>query len=152
MSKNWEVSYRYKDSLAIAHIWAPDEDQAEKKFKARKEFEYDPKYDRNPEEGNIRSIYEPVVKSHTKRKEIDELVRFCLPEDLRDFINEYDAIGEEAVVKQVPLTDKNKSLIKKLAKIYPIKRAYRGSSKESYTRPRSYCHKDHAERVSVYLR
>tara|TARA_B100000029_G_scaffold9293_1_gene9864 strand:- start:180 stop:449 length:270 start_codon:yes stop_codon:yes gene_type:complete len=88
----------------------------------------------------------------SKRKEIDELVRFCLPEDLRDFINKYDAVGEEAVVKQVPLTDENKKLIVKLSKAFPIKRAYRGGSTETYNRPKSYCHKDKAERVSVYLR
>ena len=41
-STNWEVCYRYKDSLATCNVWAPDEAQAEKKFKARKEFEYDP--------------------------------------------------------------------------------------------------------------
>ena len=41
-SKNWEVVYRVKDSLATCNIWAPDEAQAEKKFRARKEFEYDP--------------------------------------------------------------------------------------------------------------
>ena len=60
-SKNWQVIYRYQDSLAGCFVWAPDEAQAEKKFKARKEFEYDPEFDRDPEEGNIRSIYEYVA-------------------------------------------------------------------------------------------
>ena len=45
-SRNWEVVYRCQDSLATCNIWAPDEAQAEKKFRARKEFEYDPEYDR----------------------------------------------------------------------------------------------------------
>ena len=38
-AKSWEVSYRYKDSLSLCHVWASTEDQAEKKFKARKEFD-----------------------------------------------------------------------------------------------------------------
>ena len=37
-SKNWQVIYRHKDSLAGCFVWAPDEAQAEKKFKARKEW------------------------------------------------------------------------------------------------------------------
>ena len=60
-SKNWQVIYRYKDSLAGCFVWAPDEDQAEKKFRARKEFEYDPEFDRE-DEGNIRSIYSSEYK------------------------------------------------------------------------------------------
>ena len=76
-SKNWQVIYRHKDSLAGCCVWAPDEAQAEKKFKAIKEFEYDPDYDRDLEEGNIRSIYEYVApKPKTGRRKMDELEAF----------------------------------------------------------------------------
>ena len=75
-SKNWEVVYRVQDSLATCNIWAPDEAQAEKKFRARKEFEYDPKFDRE-DDGNIRSIYptpdRPLPAKKIKLNELDFL-------------------------------------------------------------------------------
>ena len=99
-SKNWQVIYRYKDSLAGCFVWAPDEAQAEKKFKARKEFEYDPEFDRNPEEGNIRSIYVYVApKPKARRSKMDELEAFVTFPQFYPFLKKYDGGDEKALAK-----------------------------------------------------
>ena len=70
-SKNWEVVYRIKDSLATCNIWAPDEAQAEKKFRARKEFEYD-----GSNEIVLRLSVKDDVKANVERfsKEISPMI------------------------------------------------------------------------------
>ena len=77
MSKSWEVSYRYKDSLATCNVWASTEEQAEKKFRARKEYEYDPCYDLEAD-GNIRSIYLTPSRTPKPKKQLDPLKIFDL--------------------------------------------------------------------------
>ena len=151
-SKNWQVIYRYQDSLAGCFVWAPDEAQAEKKFKARKEFEYDPEFDRDPEEGNIRSIYEyvapqPNVASKTKMDELEAFVKFP---QFYPFLKKYDSGDEKALAKQIPLTPDNIAIIDGIAKVIPIIRRYRGPRvRGGYMRE---CHKQDAERVSIYAR
>ena len=153
-SKNWEVSYRYKDSLALCNIWAPDEAQAEKKFKARKEFEYDPEYDRNEDEGNIRSIYlTPERPTPAKRLKLGDLEKFCLPPDIYNWLRQYPAPEhEEAFAKDIPNTEYNHIMTDRLAKLVQIRRKYRGKSGYGYTRPRDYCHKHGADRFALYNR
>lgn len=151
-SKNWQVIYRYQDSLAGCFVWAPDEAQAEKKFKARKEFEYDPEFDRDPEEGNIRSIYEYVapqsnVASKTKMDELEAFVKFP---QFYPFLKKYDSGDEKALAKQIPLTPDNIAIIDGIAKVIPIIRRYRGPrTRGGFMRE---CHKQDAERVSIYAR
>ena len=151
MAKNYNVIYRYKDSLAGCMVWAPNETQAEKKFKARKEFEYDPEYDRDPEEGNIRSIYEytppqPKVRS-TKMSALEKFVK--LPQ-FYPFLNKYDSGDDKALAKQIPLTADNISIIDAIARVVPITRRYRGPRlRGGFMRE---CHKQDAERVSIYAR
>ncbi len=113
MAKNWQVIYRYQNSLAGCFVWAPDEAQAEKKFKARKEFDFDPAYD-------------------------------------YPFLKKYDAGNEKALAKQIPLTADNIAIIDGIAKVIPITRRYRGPRiRGGFMRE---CHKQDAERVSIYAR
>ena len=149
-SKNYQVIYRHKDSLAGCFVWAPDEDQAEKKFKARKEFEYDPEHDRDQEEGNIRSIYEyqpPLAKKKTTK--IDELKKFVMFPEFADWFRKYDSGDEQSLAKQIPLTEENINVIDRIAKVMPIVRRYRGPRSKNIHRE---CHKKDAQRVSIYAR
>ena len=151
MSKNYNVIYRYKDSLAGCMVWAPNETQAEKKFKARKEFEYDPEFDRDPKEGNIRSIYEytpPQPKARSPK--MCELEQFVKYPQFYPFLKQYDSGSEQSLAKQIPLTADNIRIIDQIAKVIPITRRYRGPRiRGGYMRE---CHKQDAERVSIYLR
>jgi hypothetical protein len=146
------VIYRDKDSLAGCFVWAPDEAQAEKKFKARKEFEYDPEFDRDEDEGNIRSIYEyvtpqPKIASKSKMDELEAFVKFP---QFYPFLKKYDSGDEKALAKQIPLTDDNIAIIDGIAKVMPIIRRYRGPrTRGGFMRE---CHKQDAERVSIYAR
>lgn len=152
-SKNWEVVYRFKDSLATCNIWAPDEAQAEKKFRARKEFEYDPAYDRE-DDGNIRSIYPtPDRPLPAKKMKLGELEKFCLPPDIYTWLRQYPAPEhEEAFAKDIPNSWFNHKMADRLSKYVKIRRKYRGSSTKSYRRPRDYCHKNQADRFALYNR
>ena len=151
-SKNWQLIYRDKDSLAGCFVWAPDEAQAEKKFKARKEFEYDPEFDRDEDEGNIRSIYEyvtpqPKIASKSKMDELEAFVKFP---QFYPFLKKYDSGDEKALAKQIPLTDDNIAIIDGIAKVMPIIRRYRGPrTRGGFMKE---CHKQDAERVSIYAR
>jgi len=150
-SKNWQVIYRYKDSLAGCFVWAPDEAQAEKKFKARKEFEYDSNFDRDVEEGNIRSIYEykapePKVRKH----KMDELEAFVKFPQFYPFLKKYDSGDEKSLAKQIPLTPDNIAIINGIAKVIPIIRRYRGPRLRGGLMRE--CHKQDAERVSIDVR
>ena len=86
---------------------------------------------------------------------------FCLPAWIQDFIRQYPAHPKErAFAKDIPVTDENMATIKQIAKVIPIIRRWRGSSRflgeigESpyYERPYAYCQKRGAERVSLYYR
>jgi len=148
-AKTYEICYRYKDGLATTTVWASTEEQAEKKFKARSEFEYDPEYDRHPEEGNIRSIYVMQKPKKKKNKELDELKKFVIFPQYYDFFKKYDSGQEKSLVKQVPLTKQNIMIINEIAKKIYIVRRYRGPRAKNIHRE---CHKHLAERVSVYIR
>lgn len=149
-SNNWEISYRYKDSLATCNVWASTQEQAEKKFKARKEFDYDPEFDSNKDEGNIRSVYLTPVRQPIKpKKQLDPLKKFVMFPEFSDWLRKYDSGDEQSLVKQVPLTSENIGIINKLAKIVPIVRRYRGPRAKNLHRE---CHKHMAEKVSIYLR
>ena len=153
-SKNWQVIYRHKDSLAGCFVWAPDEIQAEKKFKARKEFEYDPKFDRDKDEGNIRSIYKtPERPLPAKKIKLDELEMFCLPPDIYNWLRQYPAPEHEmAFAKDIPNSWYNHEMADRLAKLVPIRRKYRGGSWGGYRRPASFCHRGFADRFTLYNR
>ena len=150
-AKTWEVSYRYNNSLAICHVWASTEDQAEKKFKARKEFDYNPEYDRDPDEGNIRSIYEyKEPKKKGPPNKLTVLEKFVRLPKFYNWLKKYDAGEEVAIAKGIPLTDENKTIIDQIAKVIPIIRRYRGPRlRGGYMKE---CHKQDAERVSIYGR
>ena len=86
-----------------------------------------------------------------KVNNINELERFCLPPDIQSWILQYDAGSEQALVKQVPLTPDNVSMIDRLADIMLITRRYRGPRHNSKNFTRD-CPKADAERVSIYLK
>ena len=150
-SKNWQVIYRHQGSLAGCFVWAPDEAQAEKKFKAGMEFEYNPEFDRDEDEGNIRSIYEYVMpQPKPSRSKMDELEAFVKFPQFYPFLKKYDSGDEKALAKQIPLTADNIAIIDGIAKVMPIIRRYRGPRvRGGYMRE---CHKQDAERVSIYAR
>jgi hypothetical protein len=149
-SKNWQVIYRCKGSLAGCFVWASSQDNAEKKFRARKEFEYDPEFDRE-EDGNIRSIYEYVApQPNTSKSKMDELEAFVKFPQFYPFLKKYDAGDEKALAKQIPLTPDNIAIIDSIAKVIPITRRYRGPRlRGGYM---GECHRQDAERVSIYAR
>ncbi len=151
MAKNYQVIYRFKDSLAGCFIWAPNEDQAEKKFKARKEFDYDPNFDRDADEGNIRSIYEyKAPKKKPMPDKMSALEKFVKLPQFYPFLTKYDSGDDKALAKQIPLTADNISIIDAIAKVVPITRRYRGPRlRGGFMRE---CHKQDAERVSIYAR
>ena len=151
MAKNYQVIYRFKDSLAGCFIWAPNEDQAEKKFKARKEFDYDPNFDRDADEGNIRSIYEyKAPKKKPMPDKMSALEKFVKLPQFYPFLNKYNSGDDKALAKQIPLTADNISIIDAIAKVVPITRRYRGPRlRGGFMRE---CHKQDAERVSIYAR
>ena len=153
-STNYQVIFRHKkydDSLSGCFVWAPDEAQAEKKFKARKEFDYNPEYDRDPDEGNIRSIYEyKEPKKKGPPNKLTVLEKFVRLPKFYNWLKKYDAGEEVAIAKQIPLTDENKTIIDQIAKVIPIIRRYRGPRlRGGYMKE---CHKQDAERVSIYGR
>ena len=80
----------------------------------------------------------------------DPLVRFCLPTQLQQWIQQYKAHPcEVAIVKQVPITEENLQRIRELSEIIPIRRRYRGPRSRGFCRE---CHRANAQRVSVYHR
>ena len=62
----------------------------------------------------------------------------------------YDSGDEHSLAKDIPVNDENMAIIKEISKVVPIQRRYRG--------PRLHggfcreCHRQDAERVSIYLR
>lgn len=86
-------------------------------------------------------------------EKIDTLTEWSLPIDLQSWIERHRAPAcESAVVKDVPYTDFNLSMNKWLNRYIKTRLKYRGSSRDGYRRPSSFCHKDYAERFAVYLR
>ena len=74
---------------------------------------------------------------------MDKLTKFCLPLEIQNWLNKYQAPGYEyAFAKDIPTTKFNFIMTEKLAKIIPLRRKYRGPSTEFYRRPASYCHKE----------
>ena len=73
------------------------------------------------------------------------------PPDIQSWIMRYDAGSEQALVKQVPLTPDNISMIDRLADLLPLTRRYRGPRHNSMNMHRD-CPKQDAERVSIYLK
>jgi hypothetical protein len=83
-------------------------------------------------------------------KKIDPLKWFVLPVDLKQWIEQYASGSETSLVKQVPLTEYNKTMIDRLAGIFPIRRRYRGPRpKHTFMRD---CRLADAKRVSVYAK
>ena len=84
---------------------------------------------------------------------LDRLQLFCLPEDLQEWLYKFRApFYEQAIAKDIPNTDYNLSMNKWLNRYIKTRRKYRGSSRNGYRRPSSFCHADMAERFAVYLR
>ena len=84
---------------------------------------------------------------------IDRLVKFCLPLEMQNWLNEYKAPGYEyAFAKDIPNTLDNHKMTNKLSKIFPLRRKYRGPSTEFYRRPGAFCHKEQADRFALYFR
>lgn len=99
----------------------------------------------------IAKMAKPKDRIFYRVKKMNELERFCLPPDIQSWIMRYDAGEEQALVKQVPLTPDNITMIDRLASMMLITRRYRGPrhNSRSFTRD---CPKADAERVSVYVR
>jgi hypothetical protein len=84
---------------------------------------------------------------------MDRLVKFCLPLEMQNWLNQYKAPGYEyAFAKDIPNTVDNHKMTNRIAKIVPLRRKYRGSSKENYRRPSAFCHKKFADRFALYER
>jgi len=142
----------YVDSgghLCYRFIWAQSKDEAEALSKIPSD--------------DIRSVNDATGKktTHYTYGKLDPLQLFCLPTWIQDFIKQYPApASERAFAKNIPVTAENMATIKRIAKVIPIIRRWRGSSRflgeigESlyYERPIAYCQKQGAERVSLYYR
>ncbi len=139
MSSIYEIIYSKDGQLQYTYAMANSADEAETKAGL-------------PEEA-VRSVYpygqspKPKNRVYYKVKKMDELERFCLPSDLQSWIMRYDAGREQALVKQVPLTPDNITMIDRLASMMLITRRYRGPRYKSRD-----CPKADAERVSIYLK
>ena len=92
---------------------------------------------------------------------VSELELFCLPVDMQEFIRRHRAPPKErAIAKQIPITEENIAMIDRIARMIPIIRRWRGSSRflgeigqsAFYCRPRAHCQKRGAERVTIYYR
>ena len=84
---------------------------------------------------------------------MDRLVKFCLPLEMQDWLDEYKAPGYEyAFAKDIPNTLDNHKMTNRIAKIIPLRRKYRGPSTETYCRPKSYILKEKTDRFALYHR
>ena len=88
---------------------------------------------------------------HISRKiKMCDLEQFVRYPQFYPFLKKYDAGDEKALAKQIPLTPDNIAIIDGIAKVIPIIRRYRGPRlRGGFTRE---CHKQDAERVSIYAR
>ena len=100
-------------------------------------------------------------KTHYTYGTLNELELFCLPLDLQEFLRRYRAPQQEtAIAKQIPITEENMQMIDRVARVIPIIRRWRGSSRflgelgrsPFYSRPQAHCQKRGAERVTIYYR
>jgi len=84
---------------------------------------------------------------------MDKFIKFCLPLELQNWLNQYKAPGYEyAFAKDIPNTLYNHQMTNRIAKVIPIRRKYRGPSTELYRRPGAFCHKNFADRFALYFR
>ena len=84
---------------------------------------------------------------------IDPLIKFCLPEEIQGWLNQYKSPESEcSIAKGIPNTEYNNQLIDRLSKIIKLRRKYRGSSKPGYNRPGAFCHKNYADTIALYPR
>lgn len=82
---------------------------------------------------------------------MNRLIKFCLPKDLQEFLDRYEAPeGEVAFAKKIPATEANHRIIEMIAKIVPLRRRYRGNSKPWYDRPPAFVHKKWADTIALY--
>ena len=143
MYETYEIIYSKGDQLMYTYAMAHNREEAEIKA--------------GIPEGSVRSVYpqrtapRPRNRVYYQVKKMDELERFCLPPDIQSWIMRYDAGSEQALVKQVPLTEDNITMIDRLAGMMTITRRYRGPRHNSRNFTRD-CPKQDAERVSIYLK
>ena len=99
--------------------------------------------------------------THYTYGDLTPLQIFCLPTWIQEFIKKFPAPDKErAFAKDIPITAENMAIIDRIAKVMPIIRRWRGSSRflgeigesQYYCRPHAYCQKRGAERVSLYYR
>ena len=91
---------------------------------------------------------------------MDRLIKFCLPKDLQEWLDQYKAPKyESAFAKDIPNSLENQQMAKRLAKVVKIRKKYRGSSLfieegrvNVYKRPSSFCHRQFADRFAIYER
>lgn len=82
---------------------------------------------------------------------MNKLIKFCLPKDIQDFLNQYQAPDSEiAFAKGIPATEANHRIIDMIAKIVPLRRRYRGNSKPFYDRPSAFVHRKWADTIALY--
>jgi hypothetical protein len=151
MSNIFEIVYNQAGDLRYTYATANSIGEAENKCGISKDWiksihrlKDAPQVKNNVEANPRKKIYYQV-------KKMDELEKFCLPPDIQSWIMKYDAGSEQALVKQVPLTPDNISMIDRLAGMMLITRRYRGPRHNSRNFTRD-CPKKDAERVSIYLK
>ena len=151
MSNIFEIVYNQGGDLRYTYATANSIGEAENKCGISKDWiksihrlKDAPQVKNNVEANPRKKIYYQV-------KKMDELEKFCLPPDIQSWIMKYDAGSEQALVKQVPLTEENISMIDRLAGMMLITRRYRGPRHNSRNFTRD-CPKKDAERVSIYLK
>ena len=84
---------------------------------------------------------------------MDRLIKFCLPKDIRAWLNQYKApLNESAFAKDIPNSLYNHYMASRLAKVVRIRKKYRGSSWGGYRRPSAFCHRKFADRFALYER
>ena len=162
MIEQYEISFAIRGKLYVKKVMALSKDKAQQKF-----------LDNHParSESDIRSVYKVDTRmkktTHYTYGDLDPLQIFALPVWVQEFIKKYPARGKErAFAKDIPVNDENMAIIDRIAKVIPIIRRWRGSSRylgskgpgeemdmaNYYDRPVAYCQKRGAERVSLYYR
>ena len=58
--------------------------------------------------------------------------------------------GEQSLYKGIPIVYRYHPLVRKLMKTRLFSVKYRGRSKEGYSRPQNYCHKEGADTFAIY--
>jgi hypothetical protein len=151
MSNIFEIIYNQAGNLRYTYATANSIGEAENKCGITKDQIKSIDRLKNVQQGKDNIESKPRKKIYYRVRKMDELERFLLPPDIQSWIMRYDAGSEQALVKQVPLTEDNISMIDRLADLLPLTRRYRGPRHNSNNMHRD-CPKKDAERVSVYLR